>query len=630
MLSVLNGDRDWRKVCQGLAFYFALRLQREDPSPEVAAEWYQKLMQTFFEREGWDWKPESARGRLLKKARERVVLRFAGRLPSIPPISGIPVQLKNHNTLSRWLDGDPFPVRYPAEFYRQVQALLSGLGVGREEIRNLTVDAVFEQQGWKNEAQNARERLLLEARRGTAFAFGGTLPSDPGIPGVSLQDREAVLTRWLQGEVFEFSPRIPATAFYRQVQKLLERLGVDEERIETLVIDAVFEQEGWKKSAESAAEMLLLRAREEVALAFGGRIPLCSVPGVPRQEGRSSLTSWIRGEPVVFSPNLPPRSFYGQITALLNATGMPKREIEMLVKEAVFEERGWAAETETAQEKLLLAAREGVALTFGGRLPIISKMEGIPNQNEPSSLTRWLKGEKITFSTKLSAPEFYRQVMVLLLAVGVERERALTLIANAVFEQQGWTNGAQNPSERLLLEARKLAALRFGGRLPFFTGLKGIPVQGESGPLSRWLEDGRIVIRRQFPAHRFYAEVSHFLIELGVEPKIARQLILDAVFEQRGWKRGEAADRISLLDFAREWVAFRYGGQLPQDLSVKGIPKQYPDSFLSRWLRGETELRNMRQWDQIKTLLGSDGENDAKAIFRQDRREKIRRIAEGH
>ena len=104
------------------------------------------------------------------------------------------------------------------DFYDQGRGLLRGLGVDSEEVNRWTEAAIFHQRGWRRDADNPSQRLLLEGRRRVAFRFGGALPGDTGIEGVPTQGRSATLTRWLKGEEIQFGKGLTSPSFYNQIR----------------------------------------------------------------------------------------------------------------------------------------------------------------------------------------------------------------------------------------------------------------------------------------------------------------------------------------------------------------------------------------------------------------------------
>ncbi|MCC6273415.1 MAG: DEAD/DEAH box helicase family protein, partial [Deltaproteobacteria bacterium] len=251
----------WRGLWQGLSHYFLLQAESEAPARSSEARIQnQALLDHFFARHSWETNPQDPREQLRHSARRAVAGAFGGLLPRYPGIEGVPVQTSRAN-FNRWLAGDRIafnPNNPPQTFYSQVRALLRGLGIPSETVEAHIQDAVFAERGWAAVATTPQEQLRLLARRGVAEAFGGVLPSRPGIEGVPVQNSDASLGRWLVGDEIVFSSMLPAQTFYSQVRALLGGLGIPSETVEAHIQDAVFAERGWAAVATTPQEQLRL------------------------------------------------------------------------------------------------------------------------------------------------------------------------------------------------------------------------------------------------------------------------------------------------------------------------------------------------------------------------------------
>ena len=210
-------------------------------------------------------------------------------------------------------------------------------------------------------------------------------------------------------------------------------LGIDKNGVNTLIVDAVFEQEGWDRKNDTPGEKLLLTAREAMASRFGGRLPThAGIEGVPNNTPKLSLTRWMQGEKIEFTRNLTESNFYHQVRSLMVGLGVDKKRADELIVDVVFEQEDWPWRTDTAQQRLLLAARQSVALKFGGRIPRTSDIEGIARQtSEGFCLSLWLKSGEIKRRGYL-----FPQVRALLLHENyMAPEEADRLIAEASREE---------------------------------------------------------------------------------------------------------------------------------------------------------------------------------------------------
>jgi superfamily II DNA or RNA helicase len=473
------GEIQWRSLWLGLSKYFQIK------PTEEAAGIHQWMMGHLFKKNGWALAYDSKQDQLLRMVRERVAQRFGGLLPRDPEIEGVAHQNKRA-LLERWLNGEKIEYGNAAtapRLYDQIRALLKSCGMVDLEIEEKFEEAIFEEQGWEQEAKTAREELLLTARKIIAKRFGGVLPSATGLEGVPVQNEAATLNRWINGENVKCSP-----LFYDQVRALFKGLGLDESEINSKIEAAIFEEQGWKGEAVTAQDELLLLFRKHIARVFGGALPKnTGIEGIAFQTKYAPLRLWLRGEKKNYTATNAPQYFYGQVRTLLNGMGVLENIVKEKVNAAIFEERGWKQKAETAQDKLLLLVRQEVAQRFGGLLPGDTGIEGVSWQTKKTPLARWLSGEKIKYSGANSPKYFYDQIRVLLKGLGVSLKEIESNIEGTIFEEQGWPLKAENPQEELLLLVRTKVAKHFGGTLSFATGIEGVSWQSNKGALTRWI-----------------------------------------------------------------------------------------------------------------------------------------------
>jgi len=458
--------------------------------------------------------------------------------------------------------------------------------VEEKRTRSLITEAVFEEQGWTRDLANAKERLRLKAREEVAWRWGGAVPCNPDIDGIPHQTSEGLFTRWIRGEEIQFSQGVSLPGFYAQVRALLRGVGLGETETEALISAAISEEEKWQKKPTRAVERLVKSTQEAVGpdqnLLIGPE-----AAKVLEIKNRVIYTRWLEGGEIPVSGARARREFIAKAADWLRSVGVREDRVRTYLLERLFKEQGWDLHAMSAAGRLLLWAREEVALRYGGSLPSISDIDGVSQQNQQASLSRWLKGEDLSSQRGHAPGEFYEQVRALLRGLGGEEEKIERAITEAVFEQRGWGRETKTARERLLLAARKRVAPRFGGVLPAQLGIEGIPVQGPLAYLTRWLAgDDITALNRYFP-HEFYSQVRIFLRELGVREGEADRLVREAVFEEQNWrqKAGTAPERLLLK--AREGLALKFGGVLPV---LHGLPEVFPNnskSPLTRWLKGE-------------------------------------------
>jgi hypothetical protein len=204
-----------------------------------------------------------------------------------------------------------------------------------EKLREMLVH-IFGRMEWSTEPVDARERLLFEARGAVARWFGGVLPVDTGITGISAQMAKSSLTRWLRGDELRYSQRLSPSLFYTQIRSLLVGLGMDTDEIGDLIEEAVFEEREWEADNATACGRLLHTARREVARRFGGVLPGdTGIEGVSQQGNRAVLTRWINGRDEQLRYHA---QFYSQVSALLIGCGMPPSDAAALISAARAEE----------------------------------------------------------------------------------------------------------------------------------------------------------------------------------------------------------------------------------------------------------------------------------------------------
>lgn len=544
----------------------------------------------IFENKGWGRDANSAEERALLEARRLMARQKGGEFPTHGGIEGISFQNEG-SPLTRWLEGKGTKFGYretsALQFYTQLKALFVGLGMEEEKADSLVEAMVFEKNDWEIGTKSASERLRFEARCLVARKFGGVLPIHTSIEGIAHQRRSAPLARWIEGSKISFSANLTAQVFYQKVRMLLVGLGMDGERADSLIEAAVFEENGWESDTDSASARLRFKARCLVAQTFGGVLPTdVGIEGVPMQKAkaRPPLANWLAGGEIRFSKEISAKEFYMQVRSLLVGLGMDEKDADLLIEAAVFEQNGWENDAVSASAKLSLEARRLVARKLGGVLPQKSVLEGVPAQPKKTSpLRRWLTEGDIAFGDRggITAREFYAHVGTLLVGLGMDEKMADSLIRAAVFEQNKWERVEDSASARLLFETRCLVAKTFGGVLPDKTGIEGIPVHIGKTSVGRWLNGEKITIEK------FYTQLKVFLIGLGMDGERADSLIEAAVFEQSGWESNADSGYTNLRLKARRYVVKKFGGKLPGDVGIEGVPFQSEEAVLTRWLAGK-------------------------------------------
>jgi len=111
-----------------------------------------------------------------------------------------------------------------------------------------------------------------------------------------------------------------------------------------------------------------------------------------------------------------------------------------------FRREGWTTDPRTAMGRLLKAARKGVALKYGGRLPLAHGIDGVATtaaaNNGVPVIHRWLAGETAPNESRrgarIGSRSFTEQARRLMEDVGIPIDERRSLIAAAVFETNGW------------------------------------------------------------------------------------------------------------------------------------------------------------------------------------------------
>lgn len=93
--------------------------------------------------------------------------------------------------------------------------------------------------------------------------------------------------------------------------------------------------------------------------------------------------------------------------------------------------------------------------------------------------------------------------------------------------------------------------------------------------------------------------------------KAVEARFVDHIWLRLGWERDEMTGRGRLLGAFRDTVAQKFGGVIPQDISIAGLrSKIYPDAALVRWLNGQTiewafSRRPLDFYDDVRIFLKS-------------------------
>lgn len=229
------------------------------------------------------------------------------------------------------------------------------------------------------------------------------------------------------------------------------------------------------------------------------------------------------------------KKFSKQVRALMvDVLEMPEQQFDELFIEAVFDERGWGQEGESEKKlmlpSLLLRARRGVAIKFGGRLPRNLEIDDISDRGRKSALNKWLNGEMVSSPGSPIPDNLLRQVRALMVEVlDIPASEVEAVIILFVFKNMGWSPSAQNSRGKLLLEARKAVAIQYGGGLP--KRLYGREIPKRNG-LAAWLEGYPVLIETKAPYKFYQEEVRALMVDaLGMPEAEVDGLIKDALEE---------------------------------------------------------------------------------------------------
>ncbi len=199
-----------------------------------------------------------------------------------------------------------------------------------------------------------------------------------------------------------------------------------------------------------------------------------------------------------------------------------------------------------------------------------------------------------------------------------EAEAWFRRLRDHLFAREGWGEAVETARQRLLLKGREGLALVEGGRFPQKDSEEGVPKQLSHSTLNRWLAGAEIIFGRGLPPHDFYNQVQSLFRYFGLETATIENLVVAAVTEDQGWRDNLSTVAGRLLALARRHVALRFGGKLPVETGLPGVPQQYgayhargrdyEAAPLTRWLSGETIVfsRGLTQrefYRQVRALL---------------------------
>ena len=265
----------------------------------------------------------------------------------------------------------------------------------------------------------------------------------------------------------------------------------------------------------------------------------------------------------------------------------------------VYKRNKWNVEEDTAQGHLLKEGRLGAIRKFGGRLPQETFVATVPEQNGVRSpLTRWLEGEKVTYSSRLTPGQFYKQIKALFVNVyGLDEKLVESWIVACVFEDQGWGQvktkdelQTLSPRERRLYEVRLLCA-RHPKHRGIITSVERLSWE-QQVHLKDWLDGGEMKYKLSFTPSGFYQAMKSLLFnEYGMEDNLAEEFIVACVFEDQKWGQVKIKDELQTLS-PREKRLYEVRLLCARDPRHRGVITSVYSLFeqrvhLKHWLDGK-------------------------------------------
>lgn len=490
-----------------------------------------------------------------------------------------------------------------------------------------------ERKIWTDGEMPARQALLSLGREAVLLLWGGTIPQNHGVAGLSRGDASSALARWLQRDAIVYGKKLTPGYLYGQIRILLRHAGLPEAMVRSHIQAAVAEERSWrkdgKKPAAVAEDGLRGMARGPVAVLFGGALPYNhGIRGVSPQTGAlrnqdikaetSALTRWIDGEnlaDVVKEEGPSPlieeiRSLllhFGErptdIQRLMNAAfgesakprSIPRRKSQAELDEdlirRVYEKKSWTPDDGTKSGALRREVRRAAALVSQGVLP----------DEWDSLIARWVRGEDVSKARAFDVAQMMRRVEEYLKQQGRFGAAMQSLCHAAIREIQGWTDDLSSAGGRLAAAGRSVAVRKFHGRLPMHHGIPGVAMQDYAADgtpktmIASWLAGLPIAFGYSVTTEDFFNQAQALLRFGGIQEAEIEKLVIEAVYELQGWKNDPTTADGRLKAAVRNRIALRYGGQLPLDPKIPGLKRQKRDrnggssrtSPLIRWIRGD-------------------------------------------
>jgi len=509
---------------------------------------------------------------------------------------------------------------------KQVQEQREEASAWKERIKAYA----YERKQWTDGVMPAQDHLRSLAREAVLILWGGRIPQNHGVAGLSRGDDKSSLTRWLQRDAIVYGKTLTPSYHYGQVRILLRHARLVESEIRKHIVAAVYEERGWKSGtatgrAKSEAD-LRKRARDLVAYEFGGALPFeHGIAGVSSQTGTlrnaetkgptSHLTRWIDGEMVAeIAQGAAGTALQGEIRSLLLHFGEKSSDLKKLLVSAfgetpapppqrtaeerrrdaideIYVKKSWRPDEATRQGEFRRVVRSVVAECSAG----------VPPGEWDSLFARWIRGEDLSNAREFDVSRMFVQVEKYLQAQGRFDEETAAKLNDAVRELLGWQNDVDTAGGRLRALARQVVIQAFRGRLPMHHGIPGIPMQDYAADgtpksmLASWLNGQTVAFGYSVTVEEFYGQIQ-CLLAYGRIPEDSRDArVISAVYEQQGWKDDLSTADGRLKKAVRKRIALRYGGQLPLDPKIPGLKRQKRDrsgdasrtSPLIRWIRGD-------------------------------------------